>query len=379
VRPHTFRLIVPVMLVGFICATARAADPWGAWPDGKAPKQVGKRLAVNLIERKTYMVGKNGGLQYPEVCTAYGALRFANTIGDKELVDKLIARYAMIVTDNPNTPDGKTLIQRPVNVDASVFGIVPFEIYLLNRDEKYLALAKKSADAQWEKPQAKDPPTTQMANWDKGLTSQTRFWIDDMFMITSLQLQAYRATRDKMYLDRTALEMVAYLDKLQQPNGLFYHGEGAEFYWGRGDGWVAVGMAELLLSLPEDHPQRARVVEGYKKMMAALLKYQGEDGMWHQLIDQPDSWAETSCTGMFTFAIATGVKQGWLDAAQYKEPVRKAWIALVGYLDADANLKEVCIGTNKNFSTKYYLDRPREVGNLHGQAAAIWAAWALLD
>jgi rhamnogalacturonyl hydrolase YesR len=142
---------------------------------------------------------------------------------------------------------------------------------------------------------------------------------------------------------------------------------------------VAVGMAELLLSLPEDHPQRARIVEGYKKMMAGLLKHQGVDGMWHQLIDKPDSWPETSCTGMFTFAMATGVKQGWLDAKEYKEPAKKAFVALCSYLDKDANLREVCIGTNKNFSTEYYLARPRETGNLHGQAAAVWAAWALLD
>jgi rhamnogalacturonyl hydrolase YesR len=359
--------LLPLVLIGLLGTRASAGESWGDWPEGKDPKTIGKRIAVNLVERPTYMVGRTGGLQYPEVCTAYGSMRFADTIGDKELLDKLIARYAMIVTDNPTTPDGKTLLQRPVNVDSSVFGIVPFEIYLLNHDEKHLELGKKSADAQWENPR------------EDGLTAQTRFWIDDMFMITSLQLQAYRATKDKTYLDRAAKEMVAYLDKLQQPTGLFYHGEGSEHYWGRGDGWVAVGMAELLMTLPDDHSDRARITDGYKKMMAALLKNQDSDGMWHQLIDDPKSWPETSCTGMFTFAMATGVKKGWLDAKDYKEPSKKAFIALCGYLDDKANLKEVCIGTNKKPDTQYYLDRPRETGNLHGQAAAIWAAWALLD
>jgi unsaturated rhamnogalacturonyl hydrolase len=48
--------------------------------------------------------------------------------------------------------------------------------------------------------------------------------------------------------------MSAYLDKLQQTNGLFYHAPDAPFYWSRGNGWVAAGMAELLRSLPENHP-----------------------------------------------------------------------------------------------------------------------------
>jgi hypothetical protein len=95
-------------------------------------------------------------------------------------------------------------------------------------------------------------------------------WIDDMYMLIILQLQAYRAAGDPKYLDRAALEMTTYLDKLQQPNGLFYHAPDVPFYWGRGDGWVAVGMAEMLSELPPDHPQRARITEGYKKMMAAV-------------------------------------------------------------------------------------------------------------
>ncbi len=52
-------------------------------------------------------------------------------------------------------------------------------------------------------------------------------------------------------------EMVSYLDKLQQPNGLFYHAPDVPFFWGRGDGWVAAGMAEMLRDLPQDHPRHA--------------------------------------------------------------------------------------------------------------------------
>src|SRR5438045_8157874 len=123
-----------------------------------------------------------------------------------------------------------------------------------------------------------------------------------MFMITMAQAQAYRATGNPDYIERAAKEMVFYLDGLQRTNGLFYHAPDVPFFWGRGNGWMAAGMSELLRSLPKNNPDRPRITEGYKTMMAALLKYQAEDGMWRQLIDDAQSWKETSCTGMFTFA-----------------------------------------------------------------------------
>ena len=138
------------------------------------------------------------------------------------------------------------------------------------------------------------------------------------------QVKAYRATGDSKYLDHAATEMSAYLDKLQQPNGLFYHAPDSPFFWGRGNGWVAAGMTELLRSLPTNHPKHARIIEGYKKMMAALLQYQGSDGLWRQLIDHPEAWPETSSSGMFTFAMVTGVKNGWLDKKTYAPAARKA-------------------------------------------------------
>jgi rhamnogalacturonyl hydrolase YesR len=48
--------------------------------------------------------------------------------------------------------------------------------------------------------------------------------------------------------------MAAYLDKLQQPSGLFYHAPDVPFYWARGDGWVAAGMAGILAICPRVIP-----------------------------------------------------------------------------------------------------------------------------
>ena len=172
------------------------------------------------------------------------------------------------------------------------------------------------------------------ANIDAGLSWHTRYWLDDMYMIPALETQAYRATGDMRYLDRASREAVAYRTRLQQPNGLIYHAPDVPYYWGRGDGWFAAGMSELLSALPANHPNRASILASYRKMMATLLQHQDADGMWHELIDDPQSFAETSCTGMFAFAFITGVKNGWLDEKTYGPAARKAWLKLITYLFA---------------------------------------------
>ena len=200
-----------------------------------------------------------------------------------------------------------------------------------------------------------------------------------MYMITLLQTMAFRATNDRKYLDRAAFEMTAYLARLQQPSGLFFHAPDVPFYWGRGDGWVAAGMAELLKLLPEEHPERVAILGGYRKMMASLVANQAQDGMWRQLIDHPESWEESSSSAMFTYALIVGVKRGWLDEEKYGPAARKGWIAVTGYVDQNADVTNICEGTGKNNNYDYYLTRKRRTGDFHGQAPVIWAAAELSE
>jgi rhamnogalacturonyl hydrolase YesR len=88
-------------------------------------------------------------------------------------------------------------------------------------------------------------------------------------------------------------------------------------------------MTEILKYLPSENPHYAPIFAGYKKMMAGLLPFQSESGMWRQLVDIPSAWEETSGSGMFAYAMATGVKRGWLDEDTYGPVIRKAWLALV--------------------------------------------------
>lgn len=346
------------------------------WPKGKSPFEIGTRIANKFLATPHSRYGNTHPdtpptqITYPDVCTWLGGMWFAEVTDNKQLFSKFENRFSPLFDNEVN------LQPKPNHVDNNVFGSVPLELYLQTRQLKYLDLGMKYANTQWTLPVDANPEQERWAN--QGYSWQTRIWIDDMFMITAVQAQAYRATCDNKYIDRAAKEMVLYLDKIQLENGLFYHSPDAHYSWGRGNGWMAVGMAEILRILPKDNTYRNRIMEGYHKMMAALLKYQENDGLWRQIIDDKEAWKETSGTAMFTYALITGVKNGWLDSKIYGAAARKGWLGLISYINTNDELTEVCEGTNIKNDRNHYMQRKRIVGDLHGQAPVLWCATALL-
>jgi unsaturated rhamnogalacturonyl hydrolase len=330
------------------------------WPRELSPEAIGRRVIADLLGRKDFMLYDTGdvrALHYAEACAVFGAARLARLLKDDAILRRLAERYADEKLP-PNTAN---------HVDANVDGIIPLELFLGLGDRKYLARGLELADGQWRDPRP------------DGLTSQTRFWIDDVWMIGILQIEAWRATGNALYLERAANEIDAYVRQLQQANGLFFHGEHARFFWGRGNGWVAAGLAEILSVLPAAHPRRASLLAGFIKMMESLLHYQAADGMWRQLVDREDAWEETSGTAMFGYAIALGVKVGILPETQFAASYRKAWLALVDRVDEQGRVRDVCAGTWQQDNAEFYLNRPRVTGDFHGQAPLLWFAWCLVE
>jgi rhamnogalacturonyl hydrolase YesR len=360
-----------------VCASVWAKNPkeFTGFPKGSEPEVIGQRLIQRYLIVSDNNFGTDRPLDYPKVCTWFGALRFADVTKDKKLLRQLEERFFPLLGSR------KESMQTPNHVDNSVFGIVPLKLYMLTGNELYYHIGIDFADRQWTVPANPRPENVERYKTlsDRGLTWQTRFWIDDMYMITSVQSQAYAATKDAKYINRAAYEMTVYLDSIQRPNGLFHHERTAPFFWARGNGWMAAGMADLLKYLPENNPDRPRIMQEYRKMMETLKSYRNSEGIWNQLIDESDAWTETSGSAMYTYAMITGVKKGWLDEKEYAPVAREAWLSLLTYLNEDGNVREVCIGTNIGFTKEYYMQRPRPVGDLHGQAALLWCVDALLE
>ena len=364
------------------------SDSLTEWPADRSPEVIGRRLVDRFLERtpdewsaRWYPWTKDAAMHYAIPCAWYGAFLYAEATED----GALSARLAKLYTDS-YLPDGPRAccVPEPVHVDLTMFGCLPLAAFCRTGNAAARAQGLAMADAQWAEPR-KDAPAFngmadadgQLAWWRAGYTPQTRLWMDDMFMITVVQLQAFRATGDRRYAARAAHEMVLYLDRLQNPDGLFFHTPEAPFVWSRGNGWMAAGMAMLLRSLPVDDPRRARILDGYRRMMAALLANQRPDGMWGQLVDDPSSWAETSGTAMFAYAFVEGVKQGWLTDPAYARAARKAFLALTGYLTPEGDVTDCCEGTNAKNDRAHYLARRRLTGDFHAQAPLLWCCAAL--
>src|SRR5277367_4743184 len=185
---HTFGLCAALTLALAACASAQESTYFSSWPAGLSPQEVGKQVSEHFVT-SPHQYGPT--IHYSEVGTWYGALTFATLTHDDALRAGLIHRF------EPLTPGGAESARIPVrhHVDDSIFGVVPLEIGIETKDPKYLSYGQSWADRQWENRRP------------DGFTAETRYWIDDMYMLVILQLEAYRATGDKKYLDRDAMEM----------------------------------------------------------------------------------------------------------------------------------------------------------------------------
>jgi rhamnogalacturonyl hydrolase YesR len=133
--------------------------------------------------------------------------------------------------------------------------------------------------------------------WSPESPDGPTMWVDDMFMGVPFLVRWAEYKRDPAALDDAARQIINYAARLQDRDGVFFHAYFVNeqrpngFKWGRGNGWVAVAMAELLSALPGDHPRRAAVLDIYRRQMAGLRSRQDPSGLWHQVIDHPElSW-----------------------------------------------------------------------------------------
>jgi len=204
-------------------------------------------------------------------------------------------------------------------------------------------------------------------------------WIDDAYMSIPFLAQMGKATGETKYFDDAARQVIGMSARLfNRENGLFDHSwfagmdDDARFYWGRGDGWAMMAMAELLSVMPDSHSDRAKVLEIFRRGARGAVETQGGTGLWHQLLDKTDSYLESSASAMFTFAIARGVNRGWLPTS-YAPVAQSGWRALEGRIRPDGQIEGICVGTTAAYDAVYYYNRPTELKAMQGYGPALMA------
>jgi rhamnogalacturonyl hydrolase YesR len=210
-------------------------------------------------------------------------------------------------------------------------------------------------------------------------------WLDDLYMSVPALAQMGALTGEQKYFDDAVRQVRQFSARMFLPaTGLYRHGWVQEmephpsFHWARANGWAIVAMAELLSVLPEEHPGRAAVLAQYRAHAAGLAAVQGRNGLWHQLLDRPDSYLETSASAMFVYSIARGVNRGWLDPLAYGPMVSLGWNAVATQVNAQGQVENTCVGTGMGFDPMFYYYRPVSVLAAHGYGPVLLAGAEVL-
>jgi rhamnogalacturonyl hydrolase YesR len=204
-------------------------------------------------------------------------------------------------------------------------------------------------------------------------------WADDLYMAIPFLAQMGRLTGDRRYFDDAAKQILQTSDRLFNPaTGLYDHSwlqnatPDPRFYWGRATGWALMSMAELLSVMPEDHPDRARVLALFQRTVQGVAAVQSGTGMWHQLLDKSDSYLETSASAMFTFALARGVNRGWISPV-YGPVAQTGWQAVAQRVRPDGAVEGICVGTTAAYDAVYYYNRPTDTRAMQGYGPVLMA------
>ena len=182
---------------------------------------------------------------------------------------------------------------------------------------------------------------------------------EDMFFAGAILGRAYALTGDVSYLDiQTAFLLNA---DIQVESGLFKHCRSVPYHWGRGNGFAALGYAETLTYLPDDHAHRDDLVSIHKRHLDALIAHQRPSGMFSQLLDLPGTYQELTAVCMVGYAVARGLRLGWLDES-YRAFVNSLWQAASERIGPNGEVVDGCTGTGAVNDRRFYIDRDAEYG-----------------
>lgn len=225
------------------------------------------------------------------------------------------------------------------------------ELASMTGDKRYVELVKGAADQAFDadgKPREAMPAHSEMS--------------DAVFMGCPILAQAGKLTGDEKYFD-ACVRNLRFMKKLcLRGDGLYRHSPLDEAAWGRGNGFPALGLAWSLAEISESYKGREEILLSFEEHMEAMLHFQDDAGCWHQVVDKPESYREFTVTAMTTYAMARGVRMGWLDRAKYAPAIKLAWNALRARIGGDGGLVDVCTGTGKQKSLRDYYDRGAILG-----------------
>ncbi|QKJ31959.1 glycoside hydrolase family 88 protein [Mucilaginibacter mali] len=396
-----------ITLIALACTTIAYGQQNAA-----STEEVMRRVADNIIQKTSYkFVDSKTKQQYestkglaPSVdvkaestynkwayvngVLATGMMEMAGVLNDKKYSDYTLHNYSFIFDNLPYFEAIYKTKQKPEynavfaigNLDAcGAMSAGLMDANVLAKRKDYSAYLDRAADYILHK-QLRLPDGTLSRPQPRYMT----IWADDTYMSVPFLARMGKLTGDSKYFD-DAIKQIENFNKYlyDAPSSLYWHNYYSDVemngvgHWGRSNGWIAVAQVELLKNLPANHPKRAELIRLLLRQIVGYARYQDQTGLWHQLLDKPDSYLETSVTAMYTYAVAAAVNEGWINE-KYISIAREGWKGLLTKITPDGQLQDVCIGTNMDEAIKFYYTRPTALNDTHGLGALLLAGSELV-
>lgn len=326
--------------------------------------------------------------------------RLADVTGDDRYRQSLHKVTGSFVND-----DGSITRYNPKNhsVDNIAPGRAVLALYKQTKEEKYKAAAKRLRDSMYD-----HPKTSEGAFWHKRKYTH-QLWLDGVYMampfLAEYALMFEQGNDLKHSLEEVAKEFELTRKYLKdEATGYYYHGWDEKKrqnwadpetgvspeFWGRGMGWLAMAIVDVLAIIPEQYKDvRQPIVELAKEVAVALQRSQDKDtGTWWQVMDKPThvgNYRESSATAMFVYFLATSVDKAYIDAS-YQDVTMKGYQGLVDeftliHANGEISLKNICyvagLGFGRDGSYQYYMSEPQASNDPKGTVPYILAGIAV--
>ncbi|MDQ8199703.1 glycoside hydrolase family 88 protein [Pelagicoccus enzymogenes] len=247
--------------------------------------------------------------------------------------------------------------------------------YLKNGNKDYLPIIKNTADYISHKQLRLEDGTLA-----RHRPQYVSIWADDIYMSVPFLANMGKLTGDTSYYDDAIRQILQMAERLYVPEKeIFDHGWSItsgdydpRFFWGRANGWTIMSMVEVLEVVPEGHPGRDEVMHFYRSMVRSLAGLQSGSGFWHNMLDKTDTYLETSCTAMFTFAIAKGINEGWINHV-YGPVALTGWNAVNTRILENGAVDGTCEATTFAHDNTYYYNRGASIHATHGYGPTLYA------
>jgi unsaturated rhamnogalacturonyl hydrolase len=316
------------------------------------PLEIARRLA------NVYGYKLDVPVVYTQGVALSGRLRFYELEPDRERPTRELEKIVA-----PRLAEGIAMFGNSAGT-ANYAGICwADELYSSTGDGKYRELLTQIANL-FEEPSADHPIAPPL---------DTDIRVEDLFFASAVLGRAFDQSGDEKYIRKLVNFLLASAETLQ-PDGLWWHCKASPFYWGRGNAFAALGFAEALTFIPSEYPGRDALVEIHLRHLAGLRKHQDSSGLWRQVVDRPDSYLEHSATSMIGYALARGIRKGWLNAS-WNNVVDATWAGASERIGPNCELEHVCAGTGPQPDLNAYLERPFSDGlDDRGGSMILWFA-----